>query len=253
MFYTGVGLVCVLLMSVFIWLGKQQKVKRAESQLVSQHFIDEAYQPGVLTRLETDLRCEMQDGSEVGLLDLKGKVVVFAQFYANCPDCMSANMQPLREIQEKYKDNEDVHIAIITISSDDSADVVKTFCENIGVDKQKWWVLRAQIGELVTYNREQLKYADFKKNEGLDASARPYLHDMRISVFDRNLEMRNMVDLFSVDREKFPEIYDASRTSIDRAIDWCLENTGDEATAGETNEVGAELELSDSSVSQLSK
>ncbi len=230
MFYTGVALLCTLLIGAFVWLGKQQKANNVTNDLVNKHRMDEVYEPSILTKLESDLRCIKQDGSEVGLLDLKGKVVVFAQFYANCPDCMSANMQPLKEIQEKYKENDNVHIVIITISSDDTEDVVNRFCENMGVDQEKWWVLRSNIEVLTEYNREQLKYADFKKNTGLDASARPYLHDMRISVFDRNLEMRHMVDLFGLDREKFSDVYDSSRISIDRAVEWCLENTEPELT-----------------------
>jgi len=83
-------------------------------------------------------------------------------------------------------------------------------------------VLRADIEDLSHYSRHQLLYADFKENEGPDASARPYLHDMRISVFDRELQMRGMVDLFSLDSDKYPDTYQASRKNIDQTIDWCL-------------------------------
>ncbi len=155
---------------------------------------------GPLLTLRNDLSLKHQDGRDVKITELKGKVWAFAQFYATCPMCAKRNSQGLKALYEKYKNNPDFVIVCITVDpATDSVDQMKSYAEALGADDANWWFLTGDAAALTDYMVSEMKYQPIVKRDDPDAAARlgAFEHDMSIAVYDRNLSMITRHDLYN--------------------------------------------------------
>ena len=164
----------------------------------SQYSVNEV--SGPLLTLRNDLSLKHQDGRDVKISELKGKVWAFAQFYATCPMCAKRNSQGLKSLYEKYKNNPDFVIVCITVDpATDSVDQMKSYAEALGADDANWWFLTGDAAALTDYMVSEMKYQPIVKRDDPDAAARlgAFEHDMSIAVYDRNLSMITRHDLYN--------------------------------------------------------
>ena len=151
-------------------------------------------------KLERDLVLTNQDGKEVRISELKGKVWAFAQFYASCPMCAERNAQGLKKLYETFKDQPDFHMVCITINPEiDGAAEMKAYAEGLGADTSNWWFLTGDAKLLKDYMITEMKYQPIiKRKDPTEAASKgEYAHDMAISVYDRNLSMVKRHDLYT--------------------------------------------------------
>jgi len=155
---------------------------------------------GPLLTLRNDLGLKHQDGRDVKISDLKGKVWAFAQFYATCPMCAKRNSQGLKALYDKYKDNPDFVVVCITVDpASDGVEQMKSYAEALGADDANWWFLTGDTNALTDYMVNEMKYQAIVKREDPDEAARlgAFEHDMSIAVYDRNLSMISRHDLYN--------------------------------------------------------
>lgn len=194
--YVSVAVISVLILYT-TWMIRGRHVED-EPQDQPYYTQQTDFQP--LLTLEKDLVLKRQDGKEVKVSDLRGKVWAFAQFYATCPMCAKRNAQGLKSLYEKYKHNPDFVLVCITVNPEnDGVDEMLSYAEGLNADTSNWWFLTGDAKSLKDYMISEMKYQAIVKREDPEAAARlgEYEHDMSIAVYDRNLSMIKRHDLFN--------------------------------------------------------
>lgn len=218
--YVTVAVFSAILITVFVSLGKERRALADESEKKRPKAAVELVETiSALTdykkELTEDLKGLNQDGEEVGLYDLKGKTVVFAQFYSRCSMCLGHNKTIMQELHEELKSNPDVHFVTVTLDPDfDSPEKLKESANVWGADVSSWWMMNVQKDKLTKYCREQLWYFDFKDNEKKTSIADAISHDMGIAVIDSNSKLRTKVDLFKHRSNDEMDLYHVKKAQL---------------------------------------
>ena len=218
--YTGVVVLSVLLLSIFSMIGKRRQAQAAASE---QRRVESSYQPLEMINPLTDYQKQLtknlsgvnQDGEAVSLFDLKGKTVVFAQFYSRCSMCLGHNKIIMQELHNELKDNPNVHFVTVTLDPDfDSPEKLQEAAQVWGAQSDSWWMLNVPKDELTAYCREQLWYLDYSENDEQTSAADAISHDMGIAVIDSTSKLRAKVDLYSPRAKAEMDRYDAKKSQL---------------------------------------
>lgn len=211
--YTTVAIICAILITGFQWIGNKRREMAAEN--AKRHRQDNIVITEVIappTTLDKQITENLsglnQDGAEVSLNDLKGKVVVFAQFYSRCHMCLSHNRKIMMELHEELKANPKVHFVTVTVDPEfDTPEKLKAMAESWQADSTSWWMLNVpNKAVLAKFCREQLWYVDFADNEDAKGDADAINHDMGIAVIDGTGMLRAKLDLYTpLAQEKLEE------------------------------------------------
>lgn len=194
--YVSVAVICVLILAT-TWLIQGRHADKRPPE-PPQYTLQEEFEP--LLTLEKDLVLKHQDGREVNMSDLKGKVWAFAQFYATCPMCAKRNAQGLKALYEKFKDEPDFAVVCITVNPEnDGVEQMASYAEGLGADGGNWWFLTGEAAALKDYMVNEMKFQEIVKREDPEEAARlgAYEHDMSIAVYDRNMSMISRHDLYN--------------------------------------------------------
>ena len=107
------------------------------------HAKEKYFQP--LDKEAPDFALMDADGRQVGLRDLRGKVVVLHFIYTNCPDVCPLHADRIAEIQEMVNGTPMLEqIRFVTITSDpkrDISDVMREYGKSHGLDPVNWMFL----------------------------------------------------------------------------------------------------------------
>ncbi|MBT8044026.1 MAG: SCO family protein, partial [Verrucomicrobiae bacterium] len=196
--YVSAAVISILIIYTTWMIRGRQHAKQVE-QIDKPYYEQQAEFEPLLT-LEKDIVLQRQDGKEVKISDLKGKVWAFAQFYASCPMCAKRNSQGLKSLYEKFKDNPDFVLVCITVNPEhDGVEQMKSYAEGLDASASNWWFLTGDSKELKDYMINEMKYQKIVKRDDPEEAARlgEYEHDMSIAVYDRNLSMIDRHDLFN--------------------------------------------------------
>ena len=184
--YSVVVLICALIIATALWIRSNQ-VKPA----VGPYYSEKTEFPPLLT-LEKDIVLKRQDGEEVKISDLKGKVWAFAQFYATCPMCAKRNSQGLKSIYQKFKDDPDFRLVCITVNpEEDGVEQMESYADALDADASNWWFLTGDPESLKDFMHKEMKYdAITKRTDPEEIAAQGALiHNMQIVVYNRDLSM----------------------------------------------------------------
>jgi len=243
LFYVGIGIFAVLLITGFILLGELRTLKADEGEAKRQgivknvqvQLIEDGIGKNRALVLKEDFTAVNQFGEQVSIQSLKGKVWVFAQFYGSCPECNSTNLAVLKELFEKYKDNSDFQIVTISVNPEkDAVTMMKGLADHYAPDAKNWWFISADAQEVNQYCQDHMGYMAFKKNkdfgkviEGSDSTALEILHDMRISVFGKGMGQWAVVDIAAPMKEGDTLRTENAQKKIDLTIQWALSQNKD--------------------------
>lgn len=193
LFYTGIGIACVAIVAISIItqkLGKEQT-----DEIVAG--VKKSAAPIFLT-LQNDLTATNQDGKEVSLYDLKGKVWLFSQFFIRCPQCAQRNFDDLKMFMDEFKSDPDFHMVSMTLNAEhDTVDQIAEYAQLYDASTSRWWFLTGEQDKLRDYVSSEMKFLDVKErtNEEEISEKGLFAHDLSIALFDKNLNMRAKVDL----------------------------------------------------------
>lgn len=198
--YTSVVLICVLILAT-TWLIQSSHTADQEPE-PPQYTLQDDLSP--LLTLQKDLSLIHQDGRQVKMSDLRGKVWAFAQFYASCPMCAKRNAQGLKALYEKFKHEPDFVVVCITVNPEnDGVDQMKSYAEGLEADGKTWWFLTGETSALKDYMVDEMKFQQIVKRDDPEEAARlgAYEHDMSIAVYDRNMSMVSRHDLYNARKQ----------------------------------------------------
>ena len=189
LFYTGVAVLCIGILSISLWLGKGLN-KPYQAPVVVNSGKDTAPQWFEIAR---DLPAVNQDNRPVKLSDLRGKVWVVAEFFAICPHCAVRNGEELRKLYDEFGSHPDFHITCISVDPDnDKQEKLADYAKALGADSKNWWFLNA--GDARTtheYLEKELKFFGIReRTDPLDIEANgKYAHDLGFILVDRDFKV----------------------------------------------------------------
>ena len=217
--YTGVAIISagIIFMAMMAAGRVRNTAVEAEEQM-------SAREPVVMTRLEKGIDLVDQTGRELNIEDLQGKVWVFAQFYAACPQCAKRNLQSLKGLHDKFADDPDFRLVCVTVAPEkDTPEKLAKYADVVGADASSWLFLTGKPEELMPYMVEEMLYPSVKERTDKEEIALygAVAHDLSLAVFDRDLQMRGKFDLFNT-KESNPALYGEFSKELDRRIDYFL-------------------------------
>lgn len=228
--YVGAALllVAVTLMSLFVRIGRDAKEKREMELRIAKNVGRE--RAAEMVRLEKDLVAVNQAGEEVRLSELKDKVWLAAQFFAECPMCAQRNGDHLARFYEKYRDNPDFHIVCVSVDPEnDDPEKLSEVAKVLNADVSNWWFLTGDRETLHNYMTEEMKFLSVRERTDpveIDAKGR-FAHDMGVAVFGKGMVMKEKKDLFFA-REQGGHLYEHYEKLLTDALEEALEEGGDE-------------------------
>ena len=230
LFYTGVAVVCIAIVSIALWLrrGSTLPIRHRSPSTPARNTAPQWFE------ISKDLAAVNQDNQPVKLSDLRGKVWIVAEFFAICPHCAVRNGEELRKIYDEFKDHPDFHITCISVDPEnDKQEKLADYAKALSADTKNWWFLNA--GDAKTtheYLEKELKFFGIReRTDPLDIEAngryrpRPRLHpggprfqgDRQVAARRRPLrgrqEARSRISIKN------------SRTSFSPASAWSLRKT----------------------------
>ena len=216
--YGGVVAFTVAFVGGMVYLGKQ---------------VPDQPQPGIVIdtgkesedkffKIAKDFSGTNQEGKEVKLSDLKGKVWVVSEFFAVCPHCAVRNGKDLGEIFRAFKDHPDFHMVCISVDPQtDTKERLQEYGKNLGADPAKWWFMNhPNQQETHEYLEQELKFFGIRERTDpvdRDANGR-YAHDMGIMLVDRDWNVIGKWPLYDAStaeaRKRDPELYDQLKKEL---------------------------------------
>ncbi len=218
LFYTGVALFSALILFIAFKL---------RPGLTSSYEPPIVIDTGKVTAMEwfpveRDLAGINQDGEEVSLFGLRGKVWLLGQFFAVCPHCAVRNGTEMRSIYDAFRDHPDFHVVCITVDPDeDDQEKLSDYATALGAETKNWWFINAG-DEKATHDYLEKELGFFGIRERTDpleiqAGGR-FAHDLGLMVVNRDLEVIGKWPLADARtpeaQERDPELYERLKADI---------------------------------------
>lgn len=222
--YAGTVVFAVALVGTFTWLRKAQEARERDQMgaRIATHVGREEKKE--MARLAGDLVATNQAGEEVRISDLKDKVWIAAQFFAECPNCATRNGDHLVNIYKKYRNHPDFHVVCVSVDPErDDIERLQQYAANLDADTSNWWFLTGPREELHGYMEKEMKFLSVRERTNEDDIAREgrWAHDMGVAVFGKGLVMREKKDLLYA-RTQSDDLYQYFGELITTAIDKAL-------------------------------
>lgn len=229
LFYIGVALLCVGIVSIAMYLrpGLKTSFKERDIMIDTGKTTVTTWFP-----IEKDLEAYNQDNTPVKLSDLKGKVWIVAEFFAICPHCAVRNGEELRKIYDEFKDHPDFHITCISVDPDnDKQEQLSDYAKALSADTKNWWFLNAGDAKAThTYLEQELKFFGIReRSDPVDIETNgKYAHDLGFILVDREFNVIGkwpLADARSEEAKKRDpdmydkikkDLYDRIRTELDK-------------------------------------
>jgi protein SCO1/2 len=188
LFYCGVALIsAAILVTAFYLRSRIPKPNVAAIVNAGRE------SPGKWFEISRDLNAVNQEGKQVKLSDLRGKVWLVAEFFAVCPHCAERNGEELRKIYDEFGKHPDFHIACITVDPEnDQREKLADYAKALGADTSNWWFLNA--GDQKTtheYLENVLKFMGVRERSDpleIKAGGR-FAHDLSFLLVDREFRV----------------------------------------------------------------
>jgi protein SCO1/2 len=168
--------------------------------------------PAILGRMERDLKLTERTGKTVHLDDLRGKIILASWVYTRCPRGCAGVIAKLKQLQNEYRGNPDIHLVSFTLDPEDTPEMMAKFASGIDVkDNDPWWFVQGDKEEVRGYLTQFLKFRpvqDLPEKDRLSPDDK-YIHDLRVALVDHKGHLRGtLYDLMNVDPQ-FAEHFDA--------------------------------------------
>lgn len=216
-FYSGVALLAAGILSISFYLRSQlPKADMSKVVDVGKTKVDTWFP------IKKDLAATNQEGRQIKLSELKGKVWLVAEFFAVCPHCALRNGEELRKIYDAFKEDPDFHMVCISIDPEnDGVAKLRDYSSALSADASDWWFLNAgEIGATHRYLEQELKFfgvRERKDPQDIEANGR-FSHDLGFILVDRDFNVLGkwpLADARSAEaRERDPEMYERLKAEL---------------------------------------
>ena len=139
-----------------------------------------------------------QDGEDIELKDLQGKVVAMVMIYTSCQAACPRLVADMRNIEKQIPEEKKDEVQFVFVSIDPEVDTperLKAFAKENQMEDDKWLFLRGS--EENTREFAAVLAVNYKRISPIDFS-----HSNIISVFDRGGELAHQQDGLGVDSKE---------------------------------------------------
>jgi cytochrome oxidase Cu insertion factor (SCO1/SenC/PrrC family) len=220
-FYTGVAVICAAILGIAFHLRSQMpKPDMAAIVDAGRETVPEWFEIG------NDLSAVNQNGKEVKLSDLRGKVWIAAEFFAVCPHCAVRNGEELRKIYDEFRSHPDFHIVCISVDPEnDKKEKLADYASALGAETKNWWFLNAGEAKAThEYLEKELKFFGIRERKDpadIEANGR-YAHDLGFLLVDREFRVIGkwpLADARSEEaRKRDPQLYQKLKDELFQRI-----------------------------------
>jgi len=144
-----------------------------------------------------DFALTLQDGTQIGLADLRSKVVVVTFIYTTCADTCPLLTAKLVGIQRQLgTDGVRVRFVAITVDPEkDTPEVLRSYAERLQAEPGRWDFLTGPKPAIYKLSHDGFKLA---VSDGSDAQGIP-VHSTRMALVDRHGQIRGYYDATEAD------------------------------------------------------
>lgn len=221
LFYTGVAMISAAILGIAFYLRSQlPKPDMAAIVDTGRETAPEWFEIG------KDLTAVNQDGKEVKLSNLRGKVWIAAEFFAVCPHCAVRNGEELRKIYDEFRSHPDFHIVCISVDPEnDNKEKLADYARALGSETKNWWFLNAGDAKAThEYLEKELKFFGIRERKDpadIEANGR-YAHDLGFLLVDRDFRVIGkwpLADARSEEaRQRDPQLYQKLKDELFQRI-----------------------------------
>lgn len=221
LFYVGVAIISAAILALAFFIRSRHP--KPDLSLI----VDAGREsPSMLFEIGKDLDAINQEGQQVKLSDLRGKVWIAAEFFAVCPHCAVRNGEELRKIYDEFRSHPDFHIVCITVDPEnDKQEKLADYAKALSADTQNWWFLNAgSPSETHAYLEQELKFFGVRERTDpadIEANGR-YSHDLGFLLVDRDFRVIGkwpLADARSEEaRQRDPDLYQKLKDDLFRRI-----------------------------------
>jgi cytochrome oxidase Cu insertion factor (SCO1/SenC/PrrC family) len=168
--------------------------------LVYVSFQEKKHQLPKLARLESDnLVLTERSGKQVHLADLRGKVLLAAYLYVDCPMGCSTVASLMDELNGEFGKDSGVHFISFAFDPKDTPEKMKAFALDHGFKAENWWFLSGDQEQIKKYLVNQFKFHAVQEKPVAQrgSAADQYIHDMRVALVDHLGNVRGFYDIAS--------------------------------------------------------
>ncbi len=217
LFYTGVAVISASIIGTAFYLRSQMpKPDMAAIVDTGRTTAPEWFE------IKKDLAAVNQDGKDIKLSDLRGKVWIAAEFFAVCPHCAVRNGEELRKIYDEFRSHPDFHIVCISVDPEnDKKEKLADYAQALGAESKNWWFLNAGEAKAThDYLEKELKFFGIRERKDpadIEANGR-FAHDLGFLLVDREFRVIGkwpLADARSEDaRKRDPQLYQKLRDEL---------------------------------------
>jgi len=154
----------------------------------------------VFATVKHDLAATERSGKSVHFSDLKGKVIVAAYLYTQCPHGCAAVTAQLQKLNQEFATHSGIQLLSVAIQPErDSVAMVKGYAEAVGAtEKSPWWFITGDRQELWDFMTKEVGMVPAQPIP-VDERITPddeYEHDLRIALLDGQGRVRGYYAVF---------------------------------------------------------
>ncbi|MGC4015990.1 MAG: SCO family protein [Luteolibacter sp.] len=216
--YGAVAVISAVILGTAMWLRQGVKGNPSGALVVNAgKATEEKWIP-----IEKDIEGVNQLGEKVKLSDLKGKVVLVAEFFAVCPHCAQRNGVELKAIYDAFGSNPDFRIVCISVDpTNDTPEQLSGYASAYGADAKNWWFFNAGDEKKVhEYLERELKFMGIRERRDpadIESNGR-FAHDLAFQLVDRDWQIVGKWPLADARSEEAmqrqPELYEQLKTQL---------------------------------------
>jgi len=221
LFYIGVAIISAAILATAFYLrSRMPKPDMPDVVETGRATVPEWFAIG------KDLDAINQNGKNVKLSDLRGKVWIAAEFFAVCPHCAVRNGEELRKIYDEFRNHPDFHIVCISVDPDhDKQPKLADYASALGAESKNWWFLNAGEAKAThDYLEKELKFFGIRERKDpadIEANGR-YAHDLGFLLVDREFRVIGkwpLADARSEEaRKRDPQLYQKMKDELFKRI-----------------------------------
>jgi protein SCO1 len=152
-----------------------------------------------LSRLEKDIELTERSGKQVHIADLKGKVLLAAYLYVDCPMGCSTVVSMMDELHDKFGKDPGIHFISFAFDPKDDAAKLKAFADDHHITADNWWFLSGDQEGIKKYMVTQFKFNAVQEKPAAQRGGPndQYIHDLRVALVDHLGNVRGFYDIGS--------------------------------------------------------
>lgn len=183
----------------------------------------EEYRPPMIKRIDENFLFTRQDGKQVSVGDLEGRVWLVSHVFTRCPGQCAGMTEEMKGYQQRYEENPLFNLVSVTMdAAHDTPEVMNEFKQRFDLKGDNWWFVTGPQEALDGYMYKYFYFKPIPKEETDKTQENDiFLHDSKVALVDHARNVRGWYDLFN----------EEGREKLDKDLEIVLQEAADAVSA----------------------